>query len=116
MKKLQLTHTILKSIRKDLVSGRALWGMLRANEYLSPEDPLYQALAQGAKEAEGFHSDLGNIVLSGKRMSELSDVDQRSLRSHTPPLVTERKFKFAENYSGARNRRRPALRRKAGLR
>lgn len=79
--KTKLTTKLLASISTDISSGRALWGILRANEYLSVDHPLRNALVTKAKTVLG--SELGELeaqILGGALMSELSAKEQAEVR------------------------------------
>ena len=49
--KAKLNRTILGSIHHDICTGRPLWGLLRANEYLEPNSPIRKALVTKAKQS-----------------------------------------------------------------
>lgn len=75
--KLELSNQELCIISKDICGNRPLFGMLRANEYLSSPHPLHDALAAKAKQRfeqddryESF-APLIQAVLSGIQYKEL---------------------------------------------
>ncbi len=72
----KLSPLMLRNITKTIQSGAPVWGLLRANEYLTPEDPLRKVLMHTAiaKFNEGFHDQTKEVleqVASGLTRSDI---------------------------------------------
>lgn len=85
--KTQLTTKLLASISADISSGKVLWGLLRANEYLSTEHPLHRALVAKASSALLEASPLSERIMAGACMGELSAEEQADVRAESRASV-----------------------------
>lgn len=90
--KLILSKSMLKRITQDVLSGRPLWGIFTANEYLEHDDPLRLALLTKASSIlkDERYQQVPQLILAamaGKTVNQLADYDRINL------------FEFKENYT-----------------
>ncbi|NLF25477.1 MAG: hypothetical protein GX589_07445 [Deltaproteobacteria bacterium] len=91
-----MTPKLLSHISRMIASGQPIWGMLLANEYLSPQCPLRAALAAKARQhldsaKKQIHTPIFcQEVLSGRRLQELSIKRIAEFRTSPLPLNAKR--------------------------
>ncbi len=109
---IQITPKLLGDISKDISSGRAIWGMLRANEYMAPGSPIRLALAKKAKAGLlGSPKSISTIyeaIESGAKLSELSINEREFIYSLNEPKRSYRKFPKIINNRKRSSRRVPS--------
>ncbi|RME58615.1 MAG: hypothetical protein D6780_06420 [Candidatus Dadabacteria bacterium] len=78
---------VIKQIKKMINEGDILWGVLTANEYFSPANPVRRQVLAGVKEqlADIFKGQsflpLIEKVLKGQRLSAFSTKEQEKIRT-----------------------------------
>ena len=82
----EISPRMLSHLSTQIATGRPLWAILSANEYLDAQDALRIALATKAKSAinetsYSITSPLIEEVLGGKKLSELNESQRRELTS-----------------------------------
>lgn len=70
---MKLNHRTLQDLSLQIIRGNPLWGLVVANEYLLPRDPLRVALAKHFTQrlGEAAHSPLSVLLLQGARFRDL---------------------------------------------
>lgn len=97
-----LSKSMLKRISQDIQSGRPLWGIFTANEYLDPNDPLRLALTATARDflRNDSYQDVPELILAamaGKTVSQLRSQERQifhSLKEKAAPNLARSRFVF----------------------
>ncbi len=118
---MKLTPAILREISFQVTHGNPWWGILIANEYMRPSEPLHHALQRQAMQrylrlrASGAPS-LGKLeamLRSGTRAAQLSPVELARVGARAVPARRSVPSRFRRchervNASAPIRRRRPA--------
>jgi hypothetical protein len=72
---MRLNNRILQHLSQELLNGNPFWGLVVANEYLSPREPLHAALVRYFRQrvGESLHSPLAQQLMRGARFCELAE-------------------------------------------
>jgi len=109
---MKLTQTILKEISFQVTTGNPWWGLILANEYLSPDSDLHRALYKRAIDRLGSSSirhPLARKVRQGHRANMLSAALRRSIGCRIVPTTKAPMTHRAPRALTATMRRRPVV-------
>ena len=108
--KLTLTPHILHSICNDISTGNALWGLLRAREFLEADSALFEALIQKAKlrlrRKPRAIQGIFRRIATGARLNDIPHTLRNHLRHDTTlPFLSIQRNRVLQGL-GTRNRQK----------
>jgi hypothetical protein len=103
---MKFNTAVLSEVSYQLLYGNPHWGMLLANEYLTPLSPLRRALTNKFKERVSYDKGgreipLNDEIISGKKLAQITSSDKIAIG---PRVVRNRRGHHSVTNRSVQNR------------